>query len=143
MTLRVVVDTNIFVSSLLVKQGLAAQVLAAWRRGDYSLVTSPPIIAEIRHTLSYPRIRRRYGITDQDVEALLLPLLNDAELVVEQPDLSSTAVRDPADIHVLSCAVAAQADLIVSGDQDLLALESYLDIPVLTVRAFLAHLSDE
>ena len=53
--LKAVLDTNVFASSLLVKAGVPAQVLNAWRKRRYLLVTSPAIIAEIRATLSYPR----------------------------------------------------------------------------------------
>lgn len=61
--LRVVLDTNVFVSSLLVKEGLPAQVLNAWRERQYLLVISPPLIAEIQAVLKYPRIRRKYNLT--------------------------------------------------------------------------------
>jgi len=57
--LRVVLDTNVFVSSLLSTQGLPAQVLNAWREGGYMLVTSPPIIAEIVEVLESPRITKK------------------------------------------------------------------------------------
>jgi len=53
--LRMVLDTNQFVSSVLVRQGLPAQVLDAWRRREFLLITSPFIIAEIRSTFSYLR----------------------------------------------------------------------------------------
>ena len=49
--LRVVLDTNIFVSGLLSKTGLPAKILDAWRAGQYLLITSPPIVAEIRRVL--------------------------------------------------------------------------------------------
>jgi putative PIN family toxin of toxin-antitoxin system len=66
--LHVVLDTNQFVSSVLVRQGLPARVLDAWRRREFLLVTSPSIIAEIRSTLNYSRIRRKYPLTDDDVD---------------------------------------------------------------------------
>lgn len=65
--LRVVLDTNVLVSAVLVKAGLPAQALDAWRSRKFLLVTSPALIAETRVTLNYPRIRRKYNLTDEDV----------------------------------------------------------------------------
>ena len=138
--LKVVLDTNIFVSSLLVKAGLPAQVLDAWRERRYLLIVSPAIIAEIRATLSYPRIRRKYAIADEDIEQLVTLLQQDALLVPGDADVSAAIPDDPADEMVLACAVEAQADVVVSGDRHLLHLGAYRSIPVLTARQFLKRL---
>ena len=141
--LKVVLDTNVFVSSLLVKAGLPAQILDAWRERRYLLIVSPAIIAEIRTTLSYPRIRRKYAITDEDVEQLVTLLERDALLVSGDADAAGAIPEDPADEMVLACAVDAQADVIVSGDRHLLDLGSYRSIPILTVRQFLKRLETD
>jgi uncharacterized protein len=54
--------------------------------------------------------------------------------VVEAPALSQPVSRDPDDDAVLACAIAAQADAVVSGDGDLLTLGSYKNIPIITAR---------
>ncbi len=141
--LKVVLDTNVFVSSLLVKAGLPAQILDAWRERRYLLIVSPAIIAEIRATLSYPRIRRKYAITDEDVEQLVTLLERDALLVSGDADVAGAIPEDPADEMVLACAVDAQADVIVSGDRHLLNMDSYQSIPILTVRQFLERLETD
>ncbi len=138
--LKVVLDTNVFVSSLLVKAGAPARVLDTWRERRYLLIVSSAIIAEIRATLSYPRIRRKYAITDEDVEQLVTLLERDALLVSGDADVAGAIPEDPADEMVLACAVDAQADVIVSGDHHLLNLGSYRSIPILTVRQFLEWL---
>jgi putative PIN family toxin of toxin-antitoxin system len=138
--LRVVLDTNQFVSSVLVRQGLPAQVLDAWRRREFLLITSPPIIAEIRSTLSYPRIRRKYPLTDDDVKRLATLLEQDALVVPGMIDATGAVPADPTDDMVLTCAVEGQADLIVSGDRHLLDLGEYQDIPIVTARQFLERL---
>ena len=139
--LKVVLDTNIFVSSLLVKAGPPAQVLDTWRERQYLLVVSPAIIAEIRATLNYPRIRRKYAITDEDVEQLVTLLERDALVVPGDADVAGAIPDDPADEIVLACAVDAQADVIVSGDRHLLELGSHRSIPILTGRQFLERLN--
>lgn len=138
--LRVVLDTNIFVSSLLVKEGLPAQVLNAWRERQYLLIISPAIITEIRDTLSYSRIRRKYGIVDEDVEQLVALLEQDALLVPGETNVAGSIPEDPEDEMVLACAIDAQADVIVSGDRHLLELGSHQAISILTARQFLERL---
>jgi putative PIN family toxin of toxin-antitoxin system len=141
--LRVVLDTNQFISSLLVRQGLPAQVLDAWRRREFLLVTSPAIIAEIRSTLNYPRIRRKYPLTDDDVERLIALLEQDALVISGEIEVTGAVPADPADDIVLACAIEGRADLIVSGDRHLLDLSQYQDISILTAREFLERLSAE
>ncbi len=134
--LRVVLDTNVFVSSLLVKAGLPAQVLDAWRERRYLLLISPPLMAEIAATLRYPRIRRRYRIAGEDVVGLLDLLERDAILVTGEAEVGGAVPEDPADEMVLACALDGLADLIVSGDSHLLDLGEYAGVPILTVRQF-------
>jgi putative PIN family toxin of toxin-antitoxin system len=138
--LKVVLDTNVFVSSLLVRSGRPAQVLGAWRERQYLLVISPAIIVEIRTTLNYPRIRLKYAVADEDVEQLIALLEQDALLVPGDAGVAGSIPQDPVDEMVLACAIDAQADLIVSGDHHLLDLGTYRSIPILTVRQFLERL---
>lgn len=138
--LRVVLDTNQFVSSVLVRQGLPARVLDAWRRREFLLITSPSIIAEIRATLGYPRIRRKYVLTDDDVERLVTLLEQDALVVPGEIEATGAIPADPADDMVLACAIEGQADLIVSGDRHLLDLGEYQGILIVTARDFLERL---
>ncbi|MCL5985357.1 MAG: putative toxin-antitoxin system toxin component, PIN family [Actinobacteria bacterium] len=138
--LKVVLDTNIFVSSLLVKTGLPAQILDAWRERQFILVTSPYIIAEIRATLSYPRIRRKYEITEEEIDKLITLLKQDGLLILSDTKAIDSIAKDPADEKVLTCAAEAKVDFIVSGDRHLLNLSIYQGIPILTVRQFIEHL---
>lgn len=141
--LRVVLDTNQFVSSVLVRQGLPAQVLDAWQRREFLLITSPSIIAEVRSTLNYPRIRRKYPLTDNDVKRLVTLLEQDALVVPGEVDVTGAIPADPTDDMVLACAIEGQADLIVSGDHHLLDLGEYQGIPIITARKFLEQLMAE
>ncbi len=140
--LRAVLDTNQFVSSVLVKRGLPAQVLDAWRRREFLLVTSPFIIAEIRSTLNYPRIRRKYPITDADVEHLVALLEQDALVIPGEADTAGAIPADPTDDMVLACAIEGRANFIVSGDHHLLDLGEYLGISIITARKFLERLAE-
>lgn len=139
--LRAVLDTNVFVSSLLNKTGAPARLLDAWRAGEYLLVISPPIIAEIKSVLELPRIRKRYALTGQEIRQLLDLLEKDAILAPGLSPTKGAVPQDPADEMFLSCALEAGADFIVSGDNHLLNLKSYRKIPIITVQEFLDHLS--
>jgi putative PIN family toxin of toxin-antitoxin system len=141
--LRVVLDTNVFVSSLLVKVGVPAQVMDAWRDRRYVLITSLTIMAEIRATLNYPRIRRKYNITDADVEGLVVLLQHDALLVPGDADTAGAIPADPTDEKILACALDGQAALIISGNLHLLDLVQYRGIPILDARQFLERLTTE
>lgn len=140
--IRAVFDTTIFVSSLLKKNGLPAQALAAWRAHRVVLLTSPAILSEIAATLQYTRIRRKYRVTDVEVGELIDLLLSDAVVVAGTLNVAGSVPGDPDDEIVLACAVEGQADLIVTGDQHLLALAAFRSIPIVTVRSLLERLAD-
>jgi len=141
--LRVVLDTNVFVSSLLSTQGLPAQVLHAWREGRYMLVTSPPIIAEIVEVLESPRISKKYLIGQEDIEHLVDLLKTDTILVPGRAAIKGSVPQDPRDEMFLACAIDAKADCIVSGDRHLLDLRTYRGIPILTVNEFAEKLENQ
>lgn len=134
--LKVVLDTNQFVSSLLVKTGQPAQLIELWKNRAFVLITSAEILSEIRQTLSYSRIRKKYPITDKDIDALIALLRSEAVLV---PGHISVSVikEDPEDDKILACAIEGGSDYIVSGDHHLKRLGSYEGIPIVTVRHFL------
>jgi len=134
--LRVVLDTNIFVSGLLSKTGLPAKILDAWRAGQYLVITSPPIVAEIRHVLETPRMRKKYFITSGDIEQLIILLEKDALIVPGHTDVKNAIPDDPSDEMFLACAMDAAADYIVSGDRHLLDISEYKGIPIITVNEF-------
>jgi uncharacterized protein len=140
---RVVLDANQFVSSLLVKVGLPAQALDAWRAGAYQLIVSPAILEEVEHTLGYARIQRKYNIAHSTVQQLIQELATSALVVAGSANVAGAVSEDPDDEIVLACAIDGDADLIVSGDRHLLDLGSYRDIPILSVRAFLDRLAEQ
>jgi putative PIN family toxin of toxin-antitoxin system len=141
--LRIVLDTNVFVSSLLSTQGLPAQVLHAWREGRYMLVASPPIIAEIVEVLESPRISKKYFIRQEDIQQLVDLLKTDTILVPGRAAVKGSVPQDPRDEMFLACAIDANADCIVSGDRHLLDLKTYRGIPILTVKEFVEKLDTQ
>jgi putative PIN family toxin of toxin-antitoxin system len=135
--LRVVLDTNVLISGLLSRNRAFAQALNAWRERRFLLVASPAIIAEIQAVISYPRIRAKYTIPDDDILQLVALLNQDVLQVPGDIDVAGAIPADPEDEKFLACALESQADLIVSGDHHLLELGNYQEIPIVTVRRFL------
>ena len=139
-SLRVVLDTNVYVSGTILSRGAPFEILEAWRRQVYVLVTSEAIIAEIERALRYPHIRDRYAVTEEDVTRLAASLRTDAVVVADTDEVSGVS-PDPDDDKFLACALEAHADCIVTGDADLLSLGCYQGIDVLRPRQFLERLA--
>lgn len=137
--LRVVLDTNIYISGVILTRGTPFDILEAWRRQEYLLVTSPAIMAEIERVLRYPHIRQNYAITDRDVERLLNSLQTEALVVAGDYEVRGVSA-DPDDDKFLACALEGLADLIVTGDPDLLNLKQYRGIELLKPHEFLKRL---
>ncbi len=137
--MKAVLDTNVLVSAVLISRGHPAAILTALRSGEFEFVTSPMLLQELARVLSRPRIQRRLAGSAGDVADFLLDLQQSA--IVVSPAIQLDVVRDAADNRVLEAAVAAQADCIVSGDQDLTDLGDYRGIAMLTPQRFAAILS--
>ncbi|MGH7058771.1 MAG: putative toxin-antitoxin system toxin component, PIN family [Stellaceae bacterium] len=136
--MRAVVDTNVLVSGLL-WHGAPHTLLEQVRAGVVTLISSPALLAEFAEVLARPKfqaIMARSGIAPARVLAELRQL---AELF-DPPSLPVLAARDPDDDAVLALAVASRADLIISGDADLLTLGAYADIPIVGPAAAIARI---
>ena len=135
--MNLVTDTNVVVSGLL-WLGNPGRLLEAAANGHVTLYTSPALVAELRSALAYDRLAMRVQVSGMSLDDLMQRYLSVAILV--SPTALPRVVRDPDDDHVLACAIEAVADLIVTGDADLLTLESYQRIPVVTPAEALRRL---
>lgn len=126
---RILVDTNVFVSAL-VFGGKPTLVLQAVEACGIELVISDELEFELSDTLT-----GKFGWTSGRVDEVRQRLLRDAYRVT--PTALTGIVRDQGDDHVLGAAIAAQASLIVTGDKDLLALDSFQGIRIVTPSTFI------
>ena len=129
--MRIVVDTNVFVSAVLKLNSLPFLVVR-WIDEYEGLLKSAATEREILSVLSRPQIA---AVTIPAFRDDLAKMLASAELVAITERI--TACRDPHDDKFLELAVNGRAALIVSGDADLLALNPFRDIPILTQAAFM------
>ncbi len=133
--MRLVLDTNVVISALLWR-GTPYRLLEVIRQHEgLTLYSSPVLLEELTDVITRPAMTRRLATIGKTARELLADYLEATELV-EPVDVPHIA-RDPDDDHVLACALAAEASLIVSGDSDLLALEGYERIPIVTPAAAL------
>jgi len=136
--MRAVVDTGILVRALIKPQGTVGPVISRLRDGDYTLITSQSLLEELSDVLNRPRIRDKYHLGNEDIEAVLALILLRSEVVT--PERHITVCRDAEDNQVLEAAAAGKADVIVSGDEDLLVLSPFEGTPIVGPAAFLAVL---
>ena len=135
--MRIVLDTNIFVSALISGEGPPGRVLAAVKRERITLVTSAFQIDELREVLSRERLKPY--IRPHEADDLLYHLAAVSTVIDELPELRLSP--DPKDNPILATALAGNADLIVSGDKGgMLALGTCEGIPIITAREAVGRL---
>jgi len=126
---RAVIDTNVLLSGLL-WHGTPHVLLEQVRVGTLILISSPALLAELEVVIGRTKFDGILTRSNTSRQRALAEVRQLAE-IIEPPPLAVPACRDPDDDAVLALALAAQADCIVSGDNDLLSLTHYQNIPIL------------
>lgn len=127
-SVRAVIDTNVLLSGLL-WHGAPHVLLEQVRTGTLILISSPTLLAELEEVIGRAKFDAILTRSATSCERALAELRQLAE-TIEPPQLAVPVCRDPDDDAVLALALAAQADCIISGDNDLLALTHYQGIPI-------------
>jgi uncharacterized protein len=136
--IRAVIDTNILIRSVLNPKGPTGLILEELRAGRFRLIYSEPLLEELAGVLARPRFRNKYKVSGDDVSDILSLIVQEGEEV--SPSAPIEACRDPKDNKVLEAAVFGQADVIVTGDEDLFALDPFEGIRILGLPDFLTRL---
>lgn len=132
--MRIVFDTNVLFAAF-VASGLCSELYETAR--DLGVIhISGFILDELADKLA-----TKAGLSKPEIETVLTMVRRDSETVDVGP-LDPPACRDPDDDWILSTALAAKADGIVTGDRDLLVLESFQGIAILTPRQCLERLTE-
>ena len=128
--MRVVFDTNILVSALVFPGGRGDAALRRVIARTDQLVMSKPILDELLDVLS-----RKFAREAEEL-AHVAVFVSELAMVVA-PKRRLRIVQDDPDNRILECALAGHAEAIVTGDKALLALKSFRNIPMVTLRAYL------
>ena len=127
--MRVVVDTNVFVSSFF--GGYPRQVIDLWRQGGMTLCLSKEIVDE------YIRVLQRLGLEEKELEEILSLFARGFHCLFTSKTPSLRIIdEDPADDKLFECAVALKAEYIISGDAAVVRVENYMGIKVIGLKEF-------
>jgi hypothetical protein len=129
--MRLVLDTNVVASAIL-WGGVPRQLLQAGREKRVSLFASIRLLAELTDILVRPKFEKKLAASGLTIEQIV-DRYAELAAVVQPAAIAPTVLDDPDDDQVLACAVAARADLIVSGDRrHLLPLGSFEGMPIVS-----------
>ncbi|MFN9061536.1 MAG: putative toxin-antitoxin system toxin component, PIN family [Pseudanabaena sp.] len=134
MSKRFVVDNNILVSALLVKNSAPFQVISKIEERDVILYSEETLL-ELNQVLSRKKFIKYFAIEEK--QAFIFKLLEKAELV--EIEESINICRDPKDDKFLELAFSGKADFIITGDQELLVLNPFRNIEIITAKDFLSR----
>lgn len=136
--MRIVIDTNIWISGLLWK-GNAWRLLRLAEQDAVELCIAYPMLLELEEVLAYERLQSRLTLLQQtpaQLAAFALGLATAFDISRRSPPI---VTADPDDDSFLLCAIEAQATYVVTNDRHLLALKSHAGIDIITVEDFLAR----
>lgn len=138
--IRVILDTNVLVSGLAgleLSTSTPGAILRAWLDGEFELIVSPDILKELERTLTKPYYRARRSA--EQIEAAVHLIANQATVIMPTRTVSGVASHSEDD-RVLSAAVSANADFLITGDKQLQRLGTFESVQILAPRAFLDEL---
>lgn len=131
--IKVVIDTNVFVSGAIWFPSKPGMVLNLFRNKQFKLICSEILFNEIISTLN--KISQKESMSKKFIGLWFEILQTHAQWIRNLP--STNICRDPKDNLVLATAVTGKADYLITGDQDLLSLKKYQHIKILTPAKFL------
>lgn len=134
---RAVIDTNVLISSVLSSKGKPRQVVRHILAHG-TLLLSKPTIEELESRLARPKFRKYIDVNE--VDDFINFIRGVAQFIA--PDETITECRDADDNKFLEVATSGGADVLISGDGDLLALHPFRDIPILKPAEFLEIVED-
>jgi putative PIN family toxin of toxin-antitoxin system len=114
--IKVVIDTNIWISALLNPFGYPARIKKSFEKGAFQVVVSEPILEELADVLHRPRIREKYDVAPEDIEEILTLIEERSEHVLLSGDIE--ICRDKDDNLIIETAVKGKAVYLVTRDDD-------------------------
>ena len=128
--MRVVFDSNIYISALAISGSTAEKAIIRILEGTDTLLISKPILDEVLSTLA-----RKFSRDPEALSQVAVTLTDMAELV--KPQNTIRVLKDDPDNRILECANAGHADLVVTGDKEMLRLKQYGRTRIVSLREYL------
>jgi len=135
--IRVVLDANIFVSTVLKSHSNPAKVFQLAKEGKVTLISSKDILSEVKTVLLYAKLRKLHRRTSKEIDEFVKRTTRVSFIVPGTTEIQEIK-EDPADNNYLSAAIEGNADFIVSGDRHLKDLRTFRGIRILDPSTFLA-----
>jgi len=132
--MKIVLDTNVFVSSFLGK-GNPRKIVEQWKKGKITICVSPDIIDEYIEVL-----QRLEAVDEKDIHDLLSLFRKSPNVLFTSKKPKLNVVSDPDDNKFFECAVELQAKYIISGDKKVVQIGKYLDIKIMTPAEFVRNI---
>jgi putative PIN family toxin of toxin-antitoxin system len=134
--MRAVFDTNVLLAAF-ATEGLCATLLRRARKREFQLILCPGILQEFRRVL-----RGKFTAAPEEIRKAVALIQEAAEVVTPGPAPLPGVCRDRSDDAILACALAARADFLVTGDDDLLEVRTFQRIRIVRPRDFEALFTD-
>ncbi|UCH80614.1 MAG: putative toxin-antitoxin system toxin component, PIN family [Nitrospiraceae bacterium] len=128
--MRVVFDSNIFISALVIPGSKAEKAIKRIIEGTDSLILSKVIIDEVLTVLA-----KKFGSDREHISRTAIYIADLGEII--NPSKKLKIVKDDPDNRILECAMSGKAELIVTGDKELLSLGKFQNIKIVSLRDYL------
>jgi uncharacterized protein len=135
--MRVVIDTNVWLSALL-WGGQPSLIIQLIEQKQIQAISSENILTELTDILQKPKLQKRLDRLKITAEEIVIIAKRLMTLVVIE-EVTIPELRDPKDQMVLATAIAGDAQIVISGDKDLLVLHPYGNISILLPQEFLSR----
>lgn len=125
-----VFDTNVLIAAI-ITEGICSKLLRRARMQEFSLISCPFILKEIRGVLS-----RKFRLSHGEIASAVEPISAAIDQIIDHNLKITNICRDADDDNIIACAVAAKADYLVTGDSDLLEIKKYQGVRIISPRDF-------
>lgn len=137
--LKVVLDTNVFISAIISPKGICARILRLWIEGSFVLFSSEAILEELKRVLAHRKVAgilKKLNVSGEETE-IYFQYIQDYSYITPGKIELHAVVKDPGDDMFLACALEANADYIVSGDAHLCSMINFHGVEIVSPAEFL------
>lgn len=136
--MRIVLDTNVFISGIFWEGNFCSQIIDKWRTGEFELISSPETIQELIETLKCFKIK-----LDEELIESWRNIIIENSVIVEISKSLELIKEDPEDNKFISTAMSGKADFIISQDKHLLKVRAYQAIKIIEPKEFLDLINNQ